>query len=301
MSVHGQHAYDSHNTGLDAFDITDVAYTFEFRFTGGPSPGCGYQSHTMKGDPSSGTGLILNVPATTTGDCDSGFDLAHFDLNAPGSHTVTRASYPTGTTSCRQFGLVDGPNHHQVAALCREDGWDVAQVWSDPWNPAVTGRRWAPSGRQWHSVAFSGDGEVLALGDNMRSVYFYDPDDLDALLARITIPERGSGPGSQGCTVAFVPQSPESETRFVLAACGREGLSILQFNGGASPSVEEFGFFTTGGADARSAFWYLDHIYMTDRNSGLFVLKDRGGRIGRNPRTGEMTRLTRSNPRSAPN
>ena len=285
VSLANKHAYLSVTGGIRAFDVSDP--TDPVLVVDHTTP-CGAASHTLVAGANATTGYFLSAPASTTGDCPDKIGVLAVSLSSPTSGLFSEVPAPGGT-SCRQFAVHSTLNI--AAALCTEGSWDVAETWdiTDLYNPVVTGTRWAPVGSTWHSAAFTWDGEILMLGNDMGRNFFYDAADIgSAPLAIHDIPLRGPGP--QACSGNFVPGA--TDPYFAVLGCGGSGLSLVSITReGSGAVVAEDGFYRGIGSAAYSAYAFNNFLYASDVNRGLDIVSRSGPRFGRNPMTREPVRI----------
>jgi hypothetical protein len=316
--------------GMHVFDISNLAnpqLVGEVELSARPqadSPGCG--THTLTLVPDGDRAVIYN--ATSGGNtllppalqaCDW-IDIVEVPLNNPGAASFLRREPLQGGHAAHDNGVIlGGVNLLGTASGHMSNVFSIGAprggTLEDPLflytveEPGVDGVI-----GNWHSAAFSWDGEVLILGWEpgggaapeceatdppvKKSAFFYDAD-TGAKLGQWTLPRPQSA--AENCTIHNYNAVPLRSGRDVLVFGNYQaGTWVVDFTDPANARTVAWSdpppLVPTQLGGAWSSYWYNNFIYESEISKGLniFRLSDRttagAMRLGHlNPQTQEFT------------
>jgi hypothetical protein len=269
-------------TGFEGLRIFDITTPSNPRLIKAVQTDCGSHTHTLVPDLKNGRILVYVSSAfsstfagptpygTTCVSPHGKISVVSIPLANPAGASVI-AQPPASDRGCHDIGVFTGLN--LAAGACRPHAivWDI----SDPVNPVVLRQTTNPAVPNWHSGAFTWDGEIALFsheaggfacqdpGDQQGRVWFYRTSDL-TLLGSFKIPRPQMG---ELCT-SHVYNVVPAHGRYVFVSSWYEGgNSIVDFTNPAAPV--EIGYYDPrqippGAADTWSTYWYNDLIYTND-------------------------------------
>jgi hypothetical protein len=335
--------------GMHIFDISDLEdpqLVGEVELSLRPeadSPGCGTHTLTLVKDPDASRVVIYNatsggtthaVPPQENLMCDW-IDIVEVPLDDPGAAGHIRREPLEGGHAAHDNGVILGDvNMLATASGHMTNVFDISGDLDDPeflytieepgvcndglgGQPGVDPQR--PCNGNWHSAAFTWDGEVIILGWEpgggsqpeceatdppvKKSAFFYDADD-GTKLGQWTLPRPQSA--AENCTIHNYNTVPLRSGRYVLTSGNYQaGTWVTEFTDPANPETlgwsdpPPLGQVTTptgtlvnelGGA--WSSYWYNGFIYESEITKGLNVFRFSG------PETGGAIRLPHLNPQT---
>jgi hypothetical protein len=320
--------------GMHIFDISNLAdpvLVGEVELSARPqadSPGCG--THTLTAVPDLANDRLVIYNATSGGNallppadqaCDW-IDIVELPLSDPGAASHLRREPLQGGHAAHDNGVILGDvNMLATASGHMSNIFDIGAnavpggSLEDPQflytieEPGVDGVR-----GNWHSAAFTWDGEVIILGWEpgggaapeceatdppvTKSAFFYDAD-TGAKLGQWTLPRPQSS--TENCTIHNYNTVPLRSGRYVLTLGNYQaGTWVVDFTNPASAQTVAWSdpppLVPTQLGGVWSSYWYNNFIYEGHINEGLnvFRLSDRvtagAIRLGHlNPQTQEFS------------
>jgi len=326
--------------GMHIFDISNLAnprMIGEVELSLRPeadSPGCG--THTLTLVPDGDRAIIYNAtsggtnvqPPPPGGNlvCDW-IDIIEVPLDDPGAASHVRREPLMGGHAAHDNGVILGDvNKLAVASGHMSNVFDISGNLEDPELLYTIVEPGVGVGGNWHSAAFTWDGEVIILGWEpgggsqaeceatdpavKKSAFFYDAD-TGAKLGQWTLP-RPQG-ADENCTIHNYNVVPLRSGRYVLVSGNYQaGTWVTDFTDPAAPVTLGWsdppslgpGSFCDpdGGAGplpptcqlggAWSSYWYNNFIYESDITKGLNVFRFSGNQ------TAGAIRLPHLNPQT---
>jgi hypothetical protein len=316
--------------GVHVFDISDLSDPKligsvelsarpEASASGGFTGGCG--SHTLTAVPDLDNGRLLIYNLTSGGPCPF-ISILEVPLDNPaGAHWLRNEPLnELGPTDAGHDEAVILGDVNMLAVAAH----DMAHVYSiggprggSPEDPkflytieefgVCNDRSVLDCNGNWHSAAFTWDGEVIILGwepgggglgeceatdpATKRTVFFYDSDD-GHKIGQWTLPR--TQPADQNCTIHNYNTVPLRNGRHVLVTSAYQaGTYVVDFTDPANPEMLGFsdpaglGQVTTPEGEvvnelggAWSSYWYNNFIYESEITKGLNVFRFSGTETG---------------------
>jgi hypothetical protein len=295
--------------GMHIFDISNLAdpvLVGEVELSARPqadSPGCGTHTLTLVKDPDANRAVIYN--ATSGGNallppalqaCDW-IDIVQVPLGNPGAASFVRREPLEGGHAAHDNGVILGDvNKLATASGHMSNVFSIEDSLTDPEHlytieePGVDGVI-----GNWHSAAFTWDGEVVIMGWEpgggaapeceasdppvKKSAFFYDAD-TGAKLGQWTLPRPQTA--AENCTIHNYNAVPLRSGRYVLTLGNYQaGTWVVDFTNPASPTTVAWSdpppLVPTQLGGVWSSYWYNNFIYEGHINEGLniFRLSDR--------------------------
>ncbi|WSG19534.1 hypothetical protein OIE66_34310 [Nonomuraea sp. NBC_01738] len=290
--------------GIRIFDIRDKSRP---KYIKAVETACGSHTHTLVPD-KKGTSVYLYVssygPGSILAECKPPHDkisIVKVPLNKPTAAKVvaTPVLFPDGgnedqdglltpTTGCHDITVF--PKKNLAAGACMGDG--ILMDISDREKPKVTARVTDDNFAFWHSATFNNTGSKVVFTDELggggaatcvKSVgaergadAVYDIQDGELVKkAYYKIPRHQSA--SENCVAHNGSLIPVKGKDIMVQAWYQGGVSIWDFTDSAKPA--EIGYFDRGPLKSRdlggswSAYYYNGHIYSSDIQKGLDVLR----------------------------
>jgi hypothetical protein len=294
--------------GMHIFDISNLAnpeLVGEVELSARPeadSPGCGTHTLTLVKDPDANRVIIYN--ATSGGNlalppadqaCDW-IDIVQVPLDDPGAASHVRREPLMGGHAAHDNGVILGDvNMLATASGHMSNVFDISGSLTDPEflytieEPGVDGVV-----GNWHSAAFTWDGEVIILGWEpgggalpeceatdppvKKSAFFYDAD-TGAKLGQWTLPRPQSA--AENCTIHNYNTVPLRSGRYVLVSGNYQaGTWVTEFTDPANPVTLGWSdpppLVPTQLGGAWSSYWYNNYIYESEITKGLNVFRFSG-------------------------
>jgi hypothetical protein len=320
----------------DISDLEDPVLVGEVELSARPqadSPGCGTHTLTLVKDPDANRAIIYN--ATSGGNnllppadqaCDW-IDIVQVPLGNPGAASHVRREPLEGGHAAHDNGVILGDvNMLATASGHMSNVFDISESLTDPEflytieEPGVDGVI-----GNWHSAAFTWDGEVIILGwepgggslpfcqangaqiqvdddpptfvtqaDVHKSAFFYDAD-TGAKLGQWTLPRPQSA--AENCTIHNYNTVPLRNGRYVLVMGNYQaGTWVADFTDPANPVTVGWSdpppLVPTQLGGAWSTYWYNGFLYESEITKGLNVFRLSG------PVTGSAIRVPHLNPQT---
>ena len=280
--------------GVPIFDISDKTNP---EVVGSLALPCG--SHTATAVPDLENNRLVVYNQTSGGPCPF-ITIFEVPLDDPGSASILREEPLEEADACHDSAVILGKvmklacashDHANVFSLGGADGGSLEDpeflytvsepgVCNEPGNPACNGN--------WHSAAFTWDGEVLILGwepgggslpeceatdpDVKKSWFFYDASD-GSKLGQFVLPRPQTA--TENCTIHNYNVVPTDKRYVLVGGNYQAGISVVDFTDPAN--AEEIAYadppaFPDGfeGGDW-STYWYNGRIYESDITRGLIV------------------------------
>jgi hypothetical protein len=325
--------------GMHIFDISDLSdpeLVGEVELSARPqadSPGCGTHTLTLVPDLANDRAIIYN--ATSGGnallpvgqqDCDW-VDIIQVPLSNPGAASHVRREPLEGGHAAHDNGVILGDvNKLAVASGHMSNVFDIGANDTpggslvDPAplytieEPGVCNTGGPLCNGNWHSAAFSWDGDVVILGWEpgggalpeceatdppvKKSAFFYDAD-TGAKLGQWTLPRPQSA--EENCTIHNYNTVPlRSGRRILVSGNYQAGTWVADFTNPGSPQTLGWSdpppLVPTQLGGAWSSYWYNNFIYESEITKGLNVFRFSGRqtagalRLGHlNPQTQEFS------------
>ena len=280
--------------GVHIFDISDKTNP---EVVGSLALPCG--SHTATAVPDLENNRLVVYNQTSGGPCPF-ITIFEVPLDDPGSASILREEPLEEADACHDSAVILGDvmklacashDHANVFSLGGADGGSLEDpeflytvsepgVCNEPGNPACNGN--------WHSAAFTWDGEVLILGwepgggslpeceatdpDVKKSWFFYDASD-GSKLGQFVLPRPQTA--TENCTIHNYNVVPTDKRYVLVGGNYQAGLSVVDFTDPAN--AKEVAYAdpapltpTQLGGDW-STYWYNGRIYESDITRGLIV------------------------------
>lgn len=277
--------------GLHVFDISDVSDPALVASIATP---CG--SHTATGVPDPANNRLLVYNNGSSPSCPW-FEVVGVPLDAPETSAVLRNEPLVGATRCHDIGVILGDVN---LAACASG--DAANVFDIGDNALPGGTLEDPEflysirepgvgvGGNWHSAAFTWDGEVLVLGwepgggaqpeceaadpDVKKSMFFYDAS-TGSKLGQWTLPRAQTA--AENCTIHNYNVVPLEDRYVVVSGNYQAGTWVTDFTDPTNPTVIAFSdpepLVPTQLGGAWSSYWYNNFVYESSITEGLNVFR----------------------------
>jgi hypothetical protein len=300
--------------GMHVFDISNLAnpqLVGDVELSARPqadSPGCG--THTLTAVPDLANDRLVIYNATSGGnallppaeqECDW-IDIVQVPLGNPGAASHVRREPLQSGHAAHDNGVILGDvNKLAVASGHMSEVFDISGSLTDPASlytieePGVCNTGGPLCNGNWHSAAFTWDGEVVIMGWEpgggaapeceatdppvKKSAFFYDAD-TGAKLGQWTLPRPQSA--AENCTIHNYNTVPLRSGRYVLTVGNYQaGTWVVDFTNPASPETVAWSdpppLVPTQLGGVWSSYWYNNFIYEGHINEGLnvFRLSDR--------------------------
>jgi hypothetical protein len=265
------------------------------------SPGCGTHTLTLVKDPDANRAIIYNAtsggnPALPPADqeCDW-IDIVQVPLGNPGAASHVRREPLMGGHAAHDNGVILGDvNLLGTASGHMSNVFSIEDSLTDPEHLYTIEEPGVGVGGNWHSAAFTWDGEVIILGWEpgggslpeceatdppvKKSAFFYDAD-TGAKLGQWTLPRPQSS--AENCTIHNYNIVPLRSGRYVLVVGNYQaGTWVAEFTNPASPVTLGWSdpppLVPTQLGGAWSAYWYNGFIYESEISVGLNVFRFSG-------------------------
>jgi hypothetical protein len=273
--------------GVHIFDISDPS---DPEVLGSLQLPCG--SHTATAVPDLENNRLVVYNQTSGGPCPF-ITIFEVPLDDPGSASIIRQEPLTDADACHDSSVILGDvmklacashDHANVFSIGGEDGGSL----EDPEFLYTVAEPGVGVGGNWHSAAFTWDGEVLILGwepgggslpeceasdpDVKKSWFFYDADD-GSKIGQFVLPRPQTA--AENCTIHNYNVVPTDKGYVLVAGNYQAGISVVDFTDPAN--AEEIAFAdpaplvpTQLGGDW-STYWYNGRIYESDITRGLLI------------------------------
>jgi LVIVD repeat len=273
--------------GVHIFDISDPT---DPEVVGSLQLPCG--SHTATAVPDLENDRLVVYNQTSGGPCPF-ITIFEVPLDDPGSASILRQEPLTDADACHDSGVILGDvmklacashDHANVFSIGGEDGGSL----EDPEFLYTVSEPGVGEGGNWHSAAFTWDGEVLILGwepgggsapeceasdpDVKKSYFFYDADD-GSKIGQFVLPRPQTA--AENCTIHNYNVVPTDKGYVLVAGNYQAGISVVDFTDPAN--AKEIAYAdpaplvpTQLGGDW-STYWYNGRIYESDITRGLLI------------------------------
>jgi hypothetical protein len=273
--------------GVHIFDISDKTNP---EVIGSLALPCG--SHTATAVPDLENNRLVVYNQTSGGPCPF-ITIFEVPLDDPGSASIIRQEPLTEADACHDSGVILGDvmklacashDHANVFSIGGPDGGSL----EDPEFLYTVSEPGVGVGGNWHSAAFTWDGEVLILGwepgggslpeceatdpDVKKSWFFYDASD-GSKLGQFVLPRPQTA--TENCTIHNYNVVPTNKRYVLVGGNYQAGLSVVDFTDPAN--AREVAYAdpapltpTQLGGDW-STYWYNGRIYESDITRGLIV------------------------------
>jgi hypothetical protein len=307
--------------GMHIFDISDISdpeLVGEVELSARPEadmPGCG--SHTLTLVPDIANDRVLVYNATSGGnaalpvgmqDCDW-LDIIEVPLNDPGAASHLHREPLEGGHAAHDNGVILGDvNKLAVASGHMSNVFDITDP-ADPEplytieEPGVCNTGGPLCNGNWHSAAFTWDGEVVILGWEpgggaapecestdpavKKSAFFYDAD-TGAKLGQWTLPRPQDGTPPENCTIHNYNVVPKRNGDYALVVGNYQaGTWVVDFGNPARPRTVAWsdppplpqvtsptGMPVNELGGAWSSYFYNGRIYESEITKGLNVFRN---------------------------
>jgi hypothetical protein len=317
--------------GMQIFDISNLAnpqLVGEVELSARPqadSPGCGTHTLTLVADPANNRAVIYNatsggnaaLPNPADRECDW-IDIVQVPLSNPGAATHVRREPLMGGHAAHDNGVILGDvNKLAVASGHMSNVFDIGNeggTLTDPEHLFTIEEPGVGTGGNWHSAAFSWDGDVIIMGWEpgggslpeceasdppvKKSAFFYNAD-TGAKLGQWTLPRPQTA--AENCTIHNYNVVPlRSGKRILVGGNYQAGTWVTDFTNPGSPQTLGWSdpppLVPTQLGGAWSSYWYNNFIYESEISKGLNVFRFSGRqtagalRLGHlNPQTQEFS------------
>jgi hypothetical protein len=273
--------------GVHVFDISDPT---DPQVVGSLQLPCG--SHTATAVPDLDNNRLVVYNQTSGGPCPF-ITIFEVPLDDPGSASIIRQEPLTDADACHDSGVILGDvmklacASHDAANVFSIGGPDGGSL-EDPEFLYTVSEPGVGVGGNWHSAAFTWDGEVLILGwepgggslpeceatdpDVKKSYFFYDADD-GSKIGQFVLPRPQTA--TENCTIHNYNVVPTDKGYVLVAGNYQAGISVVDFTDPAN--AREIAFAdpaplvpTQLGGDW-STYWYNGRIYESDITRGLII------------------------------
>jgi hypothetical protein len=270
--------------GVHIFDISDPS---DPQVLGSLQLPCG--SHTATAVPDLDNNRLVVYNQTSGGPCPF-ITIFEVPLDDPGSASIIRQEPLTDADACHDSGVILGDvmklacashDHANVFSIGGPEGGSL----EDPEFLYTVSEPGVGVGGNWHSAAFTWDGEVLILGwepgggslpeceatdpDVKKSYFFYDADTGEKL-GQFVLPRPQTA--TENCTIHNYNVVPTDKGYVLVAGNYQAGISVVDFTDPAN--AREIAFAdpaplvpTQLGGDW-STYWYNGRIYESDITRG---------------------------------
>jgi hypothetical protein len=326
--------------GMHIFDISNLAnpqLVGEVELSARPqadSPGCGTHTLTLVPDLANNRAIIYNatsggnaaLPDPADRECDW-VDIVQVPLSNPGAATHVRREQLMGGHAAHDNGVILGDvNKLAVASGHMSNVFDIGAndtpggSLTDPAHlftieePGVCNTGGPLCNGNWHSAAFSWDGDVIIMGWEpgggslpeceatdppvKKSAFFYNAD-TGAKLGQWTLPRPQTA--AENCTIHNYNVVPlRSGKRILVSGNYQAGTWVTDFTNPGSPQTLGWSdpppLVPTQLGGAWASYWYNNFIYESEISKGLNVFRFSGRqtagalRLGHlNPQTQEFS------------
>jgi len=282
--------------GLHVFNIADLS---DPELVASVETECG--SHTASGVPDLANGRLLVYNNGSGTDCPW-FEVVSVPLGNPAGASVLRNEPVTGATRCHDIGVILGDvNLATCASGAAATVYDIGDndlpggSLEDPQHLYNIIEPGVGVGGNWHSAAFTWDGEVLVLGWEpgggsapecesadpavKKSAFFYDTA-TGAKLGQWTLPRPQDGAG-ENCTIHNYNVVPLRSGRYVMVGGHYQaGTWVVDFTDPANPTNPGWSdpppLVPAELGGAWSSYWYNGFMYESDITRGLNVFRFSG-------------------------
>jgi LVIVD repeat len=273
--------------GVHIFDISDKTNP---EVVGSLALPCG--SHTATAVPDLENNRLVVYNQTSGGPCPF-ITIFEVPLDDPGSASIIRQEPLMEADACHDSGVILGDvmklacashDHANVFSIGGPDGGSL----EDPEFLYTVSEPGVGVGGNWHSAAFTWDGEVLILGwepgggslpeceatdpDVKKSWFFYDASD-GSKLGQFVLPRPQTA--TENCTIHNYNVVPTDKRYVLVGGNYQAGLSVVDFTDPAN--AREVAYAdpapltpTQLGGDW-STYWYNGRIYESDITRGLII------------------------------
>jgi hypothetical protein len=306
--------------GMHIFDISNLAnpqLVGEVELSARPqadSPGCGTHTMTLVADPANNRAVIYNatsggnaaLPNPADRECDW-VDIVQVPLSNPGAATHVRREPLMGGHAAHDNGVILGDvNKLAVASGHMSNVFDIGAndtpggSLTDPAHlftieePGVCNTGGPLCNGNWHSAAFSWDGDVIIMGWEpgggslpeceatdppvKKSAFFYNAD-TGAKLGQWTLPRPQTA--AENCTIHNYNVVPlRSGKRILVSGNYQAGTWVTDFTNPGSPQTLGWSdpppLVPTQLGGAWASYWYNGFIYESEISKGLNVFRFSG-------------------------
>jgi hypothetical protein len=273
--------------GVHIFDISDKTNPENIGSLALP---CG--SHTATAVPDLENDRLVVYNQTSGGPCPF-ITIFEVPLDDPGSASIIRQEPLEEADACHDSSVILGDvmklacashDHANVYSLGGPDGGSL----EDPEFLYTVSEPGVGEGGNWHSAAWTWDGEVLVLGwepgggslpeceatdpDVKKSWFFYDADD-GSKIGQFVLPRPQTA--TENCTIHNYNVVPTDKRYVLVGGNYQAGLSVVDFTDPAN--AREVAYAdpapltpTQLGGDW-STYWYNGRIYESDITRGLII------------------------------
>ncbi|HEV8682790.1 MAG TPA: hypothetical protein VGS09_08460 [Actinomycetota bacterium] len=275
--------------GLHVFDISnpsdpDLVTSVETE--------CGSHTATLVPDTANGRALVYNNGSS--GACPW-FEIVEVPLTAPADAAILRTErLRHGAHRCHDIGVILGDEN--LAACASDADANVFSIGAprggsleDPEFLYSIAEKGVGIGGNWHSAAFTWDGEVIVLGWEpgggsapeceatdpavKKSAFFYDAD-TGAKLGQWTLPRPQSA--EENCTIHNYNVVPTTDGRYILVSGNYQaGTWVSEFSDPANAVTLAWSdpppIVPTNLGGAWSSYWYNGRIFESEIQTGLNV------------------------------
>ncbi|MGI8575029.1 MAG: LVIVD repeat-containing protein [Egibacteraceae bacterium] len=279
--------------GLHVFDVSDKS---DPELIGSLALPCG--THTATGVPDlANDRLIIYNSGTGGGPCYF-FDVVELPLSDPAAISLLWQEPVRGQHGCHDVGVILGSvNLAACASGSAANVYDIGEndhpggSLEDPEFLYTVEEEGVGEGGNWHSAAFTWDGEVLVLGwepggggqpeceatdsEVKRTAFFYDVETGEKL-GQWTLPRAQSS--DENCTIHNYNVIPMRNGRYIMVSGNYQaGTWVTEFTDPSSPEVLGWSDplplepLDIGGA--WSSYWYNRTIFESDITEGLNVFR----------------------------
>ena len=312
--------------GLHIFDVSDprdpvlVGSVEISARAGADAVGCGSHTVTAVPDPANDRLVIYNQSGGTCGGGLTSLHVFEIPLDDPSSPTVPTPVALTSAAGCHDSGVILGDaNLMACASGANTNVFDIGDnefpggSLTEPVLLYTVAEPGVGTGGNWHSAAFTFDGEVLVLGwepgggslpeceetdaDVKKSWFFYDAQTGEKL-GQFVLPRDQSS--TENCTIHNYNIVPTDKRYLLVGGNYQAGISVVDFTDPANAVEVAYAdpaplVPTQLGGDW-STYYYNGRIYESDITRGLLVWNlsgkwDAGAKrlAHLNPQTSEFT------------
>jgi LVIVD repeat len=276
--------------GFEGVHIFDISDTTNPEVVGSLALPCG--SHTATAVPDLENNRLVVYNQTSGGPCPF-ITIFEVPLDDPGSASIIRQEPLEEADACHDSAVILGDvmklacashDHANVFSIGGPDGGSL----EDPEFLYTVSEPGVGVGGNWHSAAFTWDGEVLILGwepgggslpeceatdpDVKKSWFFYDASD-GSKLGQFVLPRPQTA--TENCTIHNYNVVPTDKRYVLVGGNYQAGLSVVDFTDPAN--AREVAYAdpapltpTQLGGDW-STYWYNGRIYESDITRGLII------------------------------